>query len=231
MTCCVQDNGSGIVWYKLNRDTGEWETISSSKPGVLFIENSQVMIIQSVKMSHTGEYKCVVSSAAISSASNLSKSFDVNVAPCDSLARGPFPIAPLPCADTVAKIGDTVVLPCTGYFGCENSGDIRIVNWLISEKDEVDNWIPVPEGSNKYIIREFNKHDGVMGANLTINQITEEDFNMKFMCILATMQSIQGQTQMVTSLIKYAGKRCTRFCAYVVNILYSYELFRSLPYF
>lgn len=168
------------------------------------------MIIQSVKMSDTGEYKCVVSSAAMSPASNLSKSFDLNVAPCDSLARGPFPIAPLPCANTVAKIGDTVVLPCTGYFGCENSGDIRIVDWLMSEKDEVDNWRPVPGGTNKYIKREFNKHDGVMGANLTIYQITEEDFNMKFMCILATMQSIQGQTQIVTSLIKYTGKnvRC-----------------------
>lgn len=49
----------------------------------------------------------------------------------------------------------------------------------------------------------------VVGSNLTIVDVSSVDFNRKFMCLLATPQTIKGQTSIVVTLKKSSkmGKR------------------------
>ncbi|KAL4219911.1 hypothetical protein ACF0H5_020323 [Mactra antiquata] len=198
LKCCSRDTTVEVTWYKWDNDT--WVTLDSSSGEYQFHHHRQVLSINSASFDDEGLYKC---SKGISGTSLLSnRQFDVQVIPCDTLARGPFPIAPLSCSKTDAKIGYSLTLPCTGYFGCGEKDDMRLVTWLVSPLDKDNMWKPVSEiNDERYVTTTFSREGySVLGSNLTIHRVQEIDFNRKFMCVLASPQMIDGQTKLVVEL-------------------------------
>lgn len=156
MTCCLKDTEfDTVTWYKLSTDTQQWYLIQGNDTSYLFEENNQVLMIESVQLSDKGDYKCIVSSQGAAE-NSVDKQFHVSVATCDPLARGPFAIAPLPCEKTFAKTGDTVVLPCAGYFGCDDGADVRMVTWYVSG-DGAKEWVKISDIDPKYHLSKLNR--------------------------------------------------------------------------
>ena len=155
MTCCIQDDHVGnITWSKLDNDTQQWTPFIPTR-NTLILEHGQILIIESVQLYDSGEYKCSMSSTG-GTINTLENKFKLSVVTCDPLARGPFAIAPLPCDRTVAKTGDTVVLPCTGYFGCDDGADVRLVTWFVSPMEDED-WEEVANVDARYSIMNTNR--------------------------------------------------------------------------
>lgn len=51
-----------------------------------------------------------------------------------------------------------------------------------------------------------SRHDGVLGANLTITEVSKDDFDRKFVCELFSTQAIDGQTTVSTTLVQSVGR-------------------------
>lgn len=155
MACCISEDPSmNITWYKLDNDTSQWNVITKDTYNYLFLENNQVLAIKRADFSTRGVYKCV-STSDMHNLHGRTRSFSVQVDACDPLPRGPFVIAPMACEKTVVKVGESVTLPCTGYFGCDSGADIRVVKWFVANKTD-DDWKPVSE-EMKYIEQSFQK--------------------------------------------------------------------------
>lgn len=182
---------------KWDKNTNQWQNYSPERDDVFLLESNQILAIQSAAFEDTGSYKCKEQN---SSASVDLKKFNLHVVACDKLARGPFPVSPLPCAETIAAEKETITLPCTGYFGCGDDGDIRIVMWYVSE-DTDDNWKETSEVDDRYTTTKFEEDSGtVVGLNLTIKSVSAVDFRRKFMCLLASPQMIKSQSSTVVTL-------------------------------
>ena len=138
---------------KLNKDTGKWQGIIPDRDDVRLLESNQILTIQSAMFEDTGSYKCLQQNG--SSTTDL-KEFKVNVIACDKLARGPYPVFPLPCTETFTREKEMITLPCTGYFGCGEEGDVRIAMWYVTN-DDSDNWKLVSEVDKRYTETKFEQ--------------------------------------------------------------------------
>lgn len=57
--------------------------------------------------------------------------------------------------------------------------------------------------NTSYELLSFISRDGsILGANLTIPDISDDDFSKRFTCTLVSSQSVHGQTNIVASLVK-----------------------------
>ncbi|KAH3878335.1 hypothetical protein DPMN_002223 [Dreissena polymorpha] len=86
---------------------------------IQFLDWNATLAIKQAQFSDTGRYKFTRPSGKSIQSDKSGKEFDLKVVACDQLARGPFPLAPLPCGVTSLKVGDHVTIPRTGYFGCD----------------------------------------------------------------------------------------------------------------
>lgn len=108
----------------------------------------RTLSIQSSIFEDSGLYKCDCHN---SSGNPLATTFLLDVVACDKLARGPFPVPPFSCPETIAREKETLTLQCAGYFGCREDGDIRIVTWFVSlDKNKNDKWINAETVDKRY---------------------------------------------------------------------------------
>lgn len=153
--CCAR-NTTEITWSRWSNDSDTWVTLDPNVDDVNFLHHKQIMSINSAGFDDKGFYKCNIHAKDISTQSD--KKFELEVIACDVLARGPFPIAPLPCSETVTNVESTLTLPCSGYFGCGDGKNMRVVTWLVSPLDEDDSWEPVSSVDGKrYVTKNFNR--------------------------------------------------------------------------
>ncbi|KAH3874002.1 hypothetical protein DPMN_037243 [Dreissena polymorpha] len=135
LQCCDRDHAELLdtFWYKYDEESQSWELIAPDTSDILFLELNATLATNHAQFSDTGRYKYTRPSGKSIQSDESGTEFDLKVVACDQLARGPFPIAPLPCGVTSAKVGDNVTIPCTGYFGCDKD-DVRMVTWFTKSK-------------------------------------------------------------------------------------------------
>lgn len=199
LRCCAP-SFSKIKWYKEGK--GSWKPFVPLPPQFNPVaptlgDNGQVLVIKSADTSDDGNYKCVLEKDGMEVDK---RRMTLTVAECDELARGPYPIAPLPCDVTSISLGGVVTLPCNGYFGCGND-ELRTVTWFVTDISGDPNWRQVSEVSDRYQIKYFQRNgNSELGANLTITNIEAADLDRKFMCLLSTPQIIQGESKVMVRL-------------------------------
>ncbi|XP_045199258.2 uncharacterized protein LOC123553729 [Mercenaria mercenaria] len=198
LDCCTT-SGSEVAWMKWSKTADKWQQYLPYRTEVTFYDFKQILAIESSTFEDTGLYKCIVQNST--SVTYVTK-FQLDVVGCDKLARGPYPTSPLPCHETTTKEKDTLTLPCTGYFGCAEDGDIRIATWFVSvDKNKKDDWVEATSVDKRYKQIDFQRDNGaVKGSNLTITDVSTIDFNRKYMCLLASPQMVQGQTRLIVTL-------------------------------
>ncbi|XP_052255131.1 uncharacterized protein LOC127860860 isoform X2 [Dreissena polymorpha] len=202
LQCCERDHAELLdtLWYKYNEESQSWELIAPDTSDILFLEWNATLAIKHAQFSDTGRYKCTRPSGKSIQSDESGTVFDLKVVACDQLARGPFPIAPLPCGVTSAKVGDHVTIPCTGYFGCDQDA-IRMVTWFMKAKaSNYSSWAEVPTADDRITQTQIDNHDGVLASNMTVSNVEVRDAELEFMCILFSDQYFEDQTKVFTSL-------------------------------
>ena len=156
--CCTETT-KDIRWFKFHNSSNTWKKYvpELSDGRVAFEENGQVLVIKSSEIDDEGLYKCDITKTGGTTFTKDSKQFLLEVLACDTLARGPYPIAPLACNPTQVELDTTVILPCSGYFGCDD-GDFRIVSWMVSRQiDGKTKWEAASEVSDRYKETQFTR--------------------------------------------------------------------------
>ncbi|XP_052219119.1 uncharacterized protein LOC127836514 [Dreissena polymorpha] len=202
LQCCDLDNAELLdtLWYKYDEESQSWELLEPERSDILFLERNSTIAFKHVDFSDTGRLKCTRTAGNSVQPDDSGTEFDIKVVACDQLARGPFPIAPLPCGVTSAKVGDHVTIPCTGYFGCDQD-DVRIVTWFMKAKaSDNSSWEQVSAADDRITQTQIDSHDGVLASNLTVSNVEALDTELEFMCILYSTQYIECQSKVFTSL-------------------------------
>ncbi|XP_052215542.1 uncharacterized protein LOC127834027 [Dreissena polymorpha] len=202
LQCCDLDNAELLdtLWYKYDEESQSWELLEPERSDILFLERNATIAFKHVDFSDTGRFKCARTAGNSVQPDDSSTEFDVKVVACDQLARGPFPIAPLPCGVTSANVGDHVTIPCTGYFGCDQDDD-RFVTWFMKAKaSDNSSWVQVSAADDRITQTQIDSHDGVLASNLTVSNVEARDTWLEFMCILYSTQYIEGQSKVFTSI-------------------------------
>ena len=210
LECCIQGTNK-ITWSKLNVPNGQWETLNSTnmdQDRVEFINNRQTLLFKGVDFQDEGAYMCYISMDGTDHP-DINRKFSLDVVACDPLARGPYAIAPLPCENTVATIGEDLTLPCNGYFGCNDGDELRLVEWYVSDDHtEESHWLPATSVDSRYKVTVSESGNGTeMHANLTIRSVKLEDTRRSFKCLLASSQIVHGQSSIVVKLTSQSNDR------------------------
>lgn len=219
LDCCSNSSGDFVTdWMKWSKSANQWEIYVPNRWDISFHDKNQILSIQSSVFDDAGLYRCSVRNGSIVT---MISEYRLEIVACDKLARGPYAVSPLPCQETISHEKDILTLPCAGYFGCAEDGDIRIVTWFVSsDKSGKDDWEEVTSVDKRYKKVDFQSDGGaVIGTNFTINGVSEVDFNRKFMCLLASPQVVKGQSRLFVSLKKDSPPLYTASLTNVETIL------------
>lgn len=156
LDCCSSSEGDlSYTWMKWNKTSEQWQNYDPNRADILFYDNKRILSIRSSTSEDAGLYQCSRRSGLYIKGT---KQFHLNVVACDKLARGPYPISPLPCKETVTNDKEVLTLPCMGYFGCAEDGDIRIVTWFVSrDKSKADDWEEASLVDERYKLIDFQR--------------------------------------------------------------------------
>ncbi|KAH3896620.1 hypothetical protein DPMN_020798 [Dreissena polymorpha] len=158
LQCCERDHAELLdtLWYKYDEESQSWEPLAPDTSDILFLERNATLAIKHAQFSDTGRYKFTRPSGKSIQSGKSGNEFDLKVVACDQLARGPFPLAPLPCGVTSLKVGDHVTIPRTGYFGCDQV-DVIMVTWFMkANASDYSSWAEVPAADD--IITKTDRH-------------------------------------------------------------------------
>ncbi|KAH3810534.1 uncharacterized protein LOC127834028 [Dreissena polymorpha] len=221
LQCCDLDNAELLdtLWYKYDEESQSWELLEPDISDILFLERNATIAFKHADFTDTGRFKCARTAGNLIQPYDSGIEVDVKVVACDQLARGPFPIAPLPCGVTSAKVGDHVTIPCTGYFGCDQD-DVRFVTWFMkANASDNSSWAQISEADDRITQTQIDSHDGVFASNLTVSNVEAQDKELEFMCILYSTQYIEGQSKVFTSLYVMNDKEAETGASMLLSVI------------
>lgn len=204
---CCNNGADAIKWYR-KRD-GFWEPYPPSPvPGMTNIpkleEEDQILRIFDAGKADNTVFKCELlerSSTDLSEVPNLQHEMRLNVVACDRLGRGPIMTKPFPKDQHIEKYGGNISFACSGYFGCSDDGVIDGgADWLVKEKGR---YKPASHVSQRYNVTKYT-NDGktILGADLSIFHVSEEDISRVFICKLSSAQVYESQSNQSVRIYK-----------------------------
>ncbi|XP_045199282.2 uncharacterized protein LOC123553742 isoform X2 [Mercenaria mercenaria] len=193
---CCAEGYTNISWYKLQN--GIWKSFPPLGPTGNYNtpkleENRQVLRIYAAN--NSSSYRCNVTGKS----EFIQHTTELNVIECDKLARGPILTHPYPRNQTIYQYGGNITLHCSGYFGCNDSGDVRLALWEVEGTTDFNITDTSPRYSEEIVT---NPAGTMIRATLRITSVQEEDTKRTFSCILATPQKKEGQTIVKVRIFK-----------------------------
>lgn len=204
--CC--NNGAGAIkWYR--QGDGFWESYPPDPvPGMTDIptleEDNQILRIFDAEKADDTVFKCELiegSSTDLFEVPTIQHEMRLNVVACDRLGRGPIMTKPFPKDQYIEKYGGNISLACSGYFGCSEDGVIDGgADWLVKEKGR---YKPASHVSQRYNVAKYT-NDGktILGADLSISSVSEEDVSRLFICKLSSAQVYESQSNQTVRIYK-----------------------------